>query len=112
MSAQCCNYQVLFVHRNLSEIAASQNTMLRRRGERNDTSDERALQLLAQQVSDARFFLRQPHFEVLELSYKEMLESPGPHAQRIADFVGQPLDVEKMASVVDVRLYRTRSEGR
>jgi hypothetical protein len=103
------NYKVLFMHRNLREIVASQNKMLVRRGERNDTSDERAVQLLDEQVRDARFFLRRPQFDVLELNYGEMLHGARPQALRIAEFLGQPLDVEKMAQVVDVQLYRNRS---
>ena len=103
------NYQVLLMHRNLREIVASQNKMLVRRGESNDTSDERAVQLLDEQVRDARFFLRRPQFDVLELSYGEMLSGARPQAQRIAEFLGRPLDVEKMAQVVDVQLYRNRS---
>jgi hypothetical protein len=103
------NYQVLFMHRNLREIVASQNKMLVRRHEKNDTSDERAVQLLDEQVRDARFFLRRPHFEVLELNYGEMLKSARPEGQRIAEFLGRPLDVDKMAQVVDVQLYRNRS---
>jgi hypothetical protein len=103
------NYKVLFMHRNLREIVASQNKMLVRRGERNDTSDERAVQLLDEQVRDARFFLRRPQFDVLELNYGEMLQGARPQALRIAEFLGQPLDVEKMAQVVDVQLYRNRS---
>jgi len=103
------NYQVLLMHRNLREIVASQNKMLVRRGESNATSDERAVQLLDEQVRDARFFLRRPQFDVLELSYGEMLQGAGPQAQRIAEFLGRPLDVEKMAQVVDVQLYRNRS---
>jgi hypothetical protein len=103
------NYQVLFMHRSLREIVASQNKMLVRRGEKNDTSDERAVQLLDEQVRDARFFLRRPQFDVLELNYGEMLQGARPQALRIAEFLGQPLDVEKMAQVVDVQLYRNRS---
>jgi len=103
------NYQVLFMHRNLREIVASQNKMLVRRGERNDTPDERAVQLLDEQVRDARFFLRRPQFEVMELSYGEMLQGGRAQATRIAEFLGEPLDVEKMAQVVDVQLYRNRS---
>jgi hypothetical protein len=103
------NYKVLFMHRSLREIVASQNKMLIRRGERNDTSDERAVQLLDEQVRDARFFLRRPQFEVLELNYGEMLQAARPQALRIAGFLGEPLDQEKMAQVVDVQLYRNRS---
>jgi hypothetical protein len=103
------NYKVLFMSRNLREIVASQNKMLVRRGERNDTPDERAVQLLDEQVRDARFFLRRPQFDVLELNYGEMLNSSRPEAQRIAEFLGQRLDIDKMAQVVDVQLYRNRS---
>ena len=103
------NYKVLFMHRNLREIVASQNKMLARRGERNDTPDQRAVALLDEQVRDARFFLRRPQFEVLELNYRETLDSPRPLALKMAGFVGEPLDVEKMTQVVDVQLYRNRA---
>ena len=103
------NYQVLFMHRNLKEIVAPQNKMLARRGEKNDTPDERAIALLDEQVRDARFFLRRPQFEVLELNYRETLDSPRPLALKMAGFVGRPLDVDKMTQVVDVQLYRNRS---
>jgi hypothetical protein len=83
--------------------------MLVRRGEVNDTPDERALSLLEEQVRDARFFLRRPQFDVLELNYKETLDGPGPPARRIAEFLGEPLDVAKMAEVVDQQLYRNRA---
>jgi len=103
------NYRVLFMHRSLREIVASQNKMLIRRGEVNGTPDERALSLLEEQVRDARFFLRRPQFDVLELNYKETLDGPAPQARRIAEFLGEPLDVAKMAEVVDQQLYRNRA---
>jgi hypothetical protein len=103
------NYKVLFMHRNLKEIVASQNKMLARRGEKNDTPDERALALLDEQVREARFFLRRPQFDVLELNYREILDAPGPVAVKMAAFVGGPLDVQKMTQVVDLQLYRNRA---
>ncbi len=39
----------------------------------------------------------------------EMLQGARPQALRIAGFLGEPLDLEKMAQVVDVQLYRNRS---
>jgi hypothetical protein len=103
------NYKVIFMHRNLREIVASQNKMLVRRGKKNDTPDERAVQLLEEQVRDARFFLRRAQFEVLELNYGEMLQDARPAALRMAQFVGEGLDVDKMVEVVDVQLYRNRA---
>jgi hypothetical protein len=103
------NYKVLFMHRDLREIVASQNKMLVRRGEKNETPDDRAVELLEDQVRDARFFLRRPQFEVLELNYAEMCRSARPEAARMAAFLDGGLDVEKMVGVVDVQLYRNRS---
>ena len=103
------NYKVLFMHRDLKEIVASQNKMLARRGEKNDTPDERAVALLDEQVRDARFFLRRPQFDVMELNYREIVDAPGPVATEMAAFVGGPLDVDKMKQVVDVQLYRNRA---
>ena len=103
------NYKVLFMHRSLHEIVASQNKMLARRGESNDTPDDRAVQLLEEQVRDARFFLRRPQFEVLELSYAEVIQAARPQALRMAGFVGARLDVDRMVEVVDRQLYRNRA---
>jgi hypothetical protein len=103
------NYKVILLRRDLREVVASQNKMLARRGEPNETSDERALELLEQQLRDARFFLRRPQFEVLELGYGEILGNPALHARRMAEFLSRPLDVAKMAEVVDERLYRNRA---
>jgi hypothetical protein len=103
------NYKVVFMHRNLREIVASQNKMLSRLGKPNDLPDEAAVQLLTTQEKEAGFFLRRPQFDVLELQYSEVLAGARAQAQRIADFVGEPLDVEKMAAVVDKELYRNRA---
>jgi hypothetical protein len=103
------NYQVVFMHRNLREIVASQNKMLSRLGKPNDLPDEAAIQLLGAQVKDAGFFLKRPQFEVLELNYTDTLSGARGQAVRIAEFLGRPLDVEKMASVVDAQLYRNRA---
>jgi hypothetical protein len=102
------NYKVVFMHRNLREIVASQNKMLSRLGKPNDLPDEAAVQLLGAQVKDASFFLKRPQFEVLELNYTDTLAGARAQAERMRDFLGQPLDVEKMASVVDAQLYRNR----
>jgi hypothetical protein len=105
------NYQVVFMHRNLREIVASQNKMLARLGKPNDLPDDTAVQLLGAQVKDATFFLKRPQFEVLELNYAETLAGARAQAVRMAKFLGRRLDVEKMASVVDAQLYRNRAGG-
>jgi hypothetical protein len=103
------NYRVIVMHRNLREIVASQNKMLARLGTPTDQPEEAAAELLAAQARDAAFFLRRPHFEVLELHYAETLQRPRAQAERMARFLGGGLDVDKMAAVVDAQLYRNRA---
>ena len=103
------NYQVVFMHRNLREIVASQNKMLSRLGKPNDLPDEAAVQLLGAQVKDASFFLKRPQFDVLELNYADTLANARQTAERMAKFVGGRLDVGNMAAVVDEQLYRNRA---
>ena len=103
------NYKVVFMHRNVREIVASQNKMLAHRGETTAPPDDRAIELLEKELADARFFLRRPQFELLEVHYKEALEHPQEQARRIAEFIGLPLDVVKMSGVVEMALYRNRA---
>jgi sulfotransferase family protein len=103
------NYKVVFMQRDLREIVASQNKMLDHRGEAHPLPDDRALELLERDLADARFFLRRPQFDVLELRYADALADPAVQARRIARFLGTPLDVERMAQAVSPELYRNRA---
>jgi hypothetical protein len=105
------DYQVLFMNRDLHEVLASQAKMLARRGETSDTSDERMLQGFEQHQARVKAMLQmQPHFTVLEINYRDVLEDPRQHATRIRNFVGRALDVDSMAHAVDPELYRNRRD--
>jgi hypothetical protein len=103
------NYQVIFMRRDLGEVLASQRKMLERRDEVDGTPDERMLEHYESHLWRVGYRLRRwPHFESLDVSHRAVLDDPPTEAQRIAAFLGRPLDVEKMAAVVDQRLYRNR----
>lgn len=103
------NYKVLFMRRNLQEILASQTKMLERRGESSETSDERMIELYEDHLWKVnRLLKREPHIEALDVPYRSVLDNPAEQAGRIHDFLGLPLDLEKMAGVVDKSLYRNR----
>ena len=103
------NYQVIFMHRNLHEVIASQNKMLERRGEPKGEDDER---LLASYASDLektkRLLAARPCFQVLDVDYKAVLDDAAGESGRIGSFVGESLNVQAMAAVVDQELYRNR----
>ena len=103
------NYKIIFMIRNIEEVLASQAKMLDRRGEDSDTSDERMTDLYAGHLAQTKRLIRMsPHFHVMELKYRDALNDARAQAERINEFLGRPLDVEKMVSVVDERLYRNR----
>ena len=106
------NYKVIFMHRDLSEVLASQRKMLDRRGETDETPDERMMELWQDQLWRATYLLRHaPQFEWVELGYRETLQDPAAAAARIAGLV-EGLDERAMAEVVDPALYRNRAEPR
>jgi len=105
------NYKVLFVRRDLREVLASQAKMLERRGEANETDDERMLELYENDLWKANYLLQNhSRFETLMVSYRDVLDNPVEQAQKISEFLGSGHDAEKMAAAVDPKLYRNRAE--
>lgn len=108
------SYKVLFMHRAMAEIMASQRKMLIRRGEDPDRVDEEELaEMMERHVRQTKDWLAtQPRFQVLDIDYSAALADPVPHVRQINTFLGGFLDEEAMAGVVDPELYRNRIERR
>ena len=105
------NYKIIFMRRHFDEVLASQKKMLERRGETDDTPDEQMVKNYKDHLHKVNVALRmRPQFESLDIDYAKALEDPRDAALRIRAFLGLPLDVEKMAAVVDDRLYRNRAK--
>ena len=103
------NYKVILMRRDLSEVLASQRKMLDRRGETDDTPDERMIELWQDQLWRANYLLRHgPQFEWVEIGYRDALQDPAAAAARISALV-DGLDERAMAEVVDPSLYRNRA---
>jgi len=102
-------YKVIFMRRNLDEVIASQNKMLDRRGEPQGGDDAKMIGLYKTPLRKVEFLLRErKNFESLDVDYKQALEQPREYAERVSRFLGLPLDVGRMAEVVDPELYRNR----
>ena len=107
-------YKVIFMHRDLEEVIASQNKMLVRRAEPvgSEADDQKMIQRYRTHLRKVEFVLEQkPNVESIDVRYRAVLDSPRGHAQQVADFLGMKLDVEKMAAAVDRSLYRNRREA-
>ena len=103
------NYQVIFMNRKIAEVLASQQKMLERRGESSGVPDEKMAELFERDLKEAKFFLRRPHFEVLDIDYNEAIENSRRMAEKLTSFLGGSMDVDKMCGVVDRSLYRNRA---
>jgi hypothetical protein len=103
-------YKVVFMRRTLAEVLASQRQMLIRRDKPTDaTSDEKMAEFFTAHLRRVETWLaEQPNVDVLYVSYNDMMQDPASHCARIVEFLGLPLDPERMASVASGTLYRQR----
>jgi hypothetical protein len=103
-------YKIVFVRRDLKEVLASQQAMLARRGEpAGDSSDEDMARIFAAHLAQVEAALgRRARCEVLYVNYRDALRDPRKVAGDIGRFLGRPLDLDRMAGVVDDQLYRNR----
>lgn len=103
-------YQVIFMKRPLDEILASQNKMLERRGEPNTADDSQMRELFETHLWRVQRFLRKKrNFHTQYVGYRETIVEPMVEARRVCGFLGDTLDAELMAAVVDPSLYRNRA---
>ena len=106
------NYRVIFLRRDLREVLASQEKMLDRRGEANETDDAKMVEIYESHLWRVDYLFRKSrHLERLEVQYADVVAEPRREAARIAAFLGGGLDVDEMAAAVDPKLYRNRRQG-
>ena len=105
------DYRVIFMQRDLREVVASETTMLLKRGALAEPPDEQKTLAVYQQHLDKvhRFLSTRRCFETITVNYRDALEKPRHAAERMREFVGQPLDLDEMARVADPSLYRNRA---
>jgi len=103
-------YKIIFVERAMPEILASQKKMLVNRGEENKFSDAEMEEQYRAHLKAVRPWLaRQPHMETLYVDYNKMVAEPAPIVARIVEFLGMPLNAERMSAVPNAQLYRNRA---
>ena len=104
------HYKVLFMERQIPEILASQRKMLARRNETSNISDAEMEAQFREHLKGIKYWLaRQPNMDVLYVDYNRMMANPDEDCPKIVAFLGMPLDVEKMRSVPNEKLYRNRA---
>ena len=104
------SYKVIFMHRNMEEILASQKKMLINRNENTlKVDDKKMAGMFTKHLRQIDEWVNsQDNFKRIEINYNKMMENPLPWFEQTAFFLGAALDVQKMKGVVDSRLYRQR----
>jgi hypothetical protein len=104
------SYRIIFMRRDMDEVLTSQRKMLHASGAPAEaTADERIASGYRAHLDAVNDLLSgRPCFEVLDLSYEDVISGPSEQAERINQFLGGGLDVSRMAATVDPALYRNR----
>lgn len=104
------NYRVIFMQRKLAEVMASQRKMLIRHGEDPDKVSEGKLGGILEnhlrQIDE--WINQQSNVERINIDYNRMIADPGADLLSINLFLDGSLDVDKMAQIIDLDLYRQR----
>ncbi len=102
-------YNIVFVKREMQEVLLSQQKMM---GKKNDgkTFPVVLAEAFTKQLEKAEIWIKaQPNARVLYIDYSSIIENPISASIEIAAFLGNDLDAEAMAEVVDGNLYRNKS---
>ncbi len=103
-------YKIIFMKRDMEEMLASQRTMLDRLGRKGaSVSSEKMAELYEKHLRNVENWLaKQNNIDVLYVKYNEVIDNPEENAKVVSQFLGDRLNIEKMASVVEKSLYRQR----
>jgi predicted AlkP superfamily phosphohydrolase/phosphomutase/tetratricopeptide (TPR) repeat protein len=103
-------YRIVFMHRDLNEVVASQRAMLARLARTGARLDDRVLaRTYTRQLVQVQTWLRRrPEIQVLPVGYADALRDPAGTCARLAGFLGQPFDESAAAMAVDPALRRQK----
>jgi len=106
------HYRVVFMERDLREVVASQQDMLRARGKRGaDLADDALRGVFDRQLRQIKRLLAVGRFPVLYVRHRDCIRDPAGTAGRVNTFLGGSLDERAMAAAVEPKLYRHRAEA-
>jgi hypothetical protein len=107
------SYRVIFIHRNVDEILASQKKMLTNRGEDPEKfSQEEMKGVLVRHLEQVDEWIEgQSNITRIDIDYNKMLEDPEGEVDRLRAFLAIAGETEELIKVIDPRLYRHRVGG-
>lgn len=105
-------YRVIFMLRPLSEVLASQDQMLRRRGTYKEGVDSTAISSAFEKHLHEVYswFEGKSYLKAIRVSYHDVLHDPKSIGEELSRFLKIELNLEAMSQQVDASLYRNRKE--
>ncbi len=105
------DYDIVFMRRDIDEVLASQNKMLKHRNETDTTDDAAMAEAYRHHLADVRIMgRRKKNWRLLEVRYDTTVNDPAAAARAVNAFLGGKLDERKMVEAVDASLYRNRKQ--
>ena len=99
-------YKVILMERNMTEIIASQQKML---GKDPGIYPVRIAQSFEKELEKAKIWAdKEPYVHKLNISYNNLIKHAEPEIEKIINFLGQKLDMERIIKNIDVQLYRNK----
>ncbi len=104
------SYRVILMRRDTDEILASERKMLERLGKDPDhATDDRMAEIFRKHLEHlGGWIVNQRHISCLEVSYNGVMSDPRSVLEGVSEFFGGSLDVDRMVSIIDPKLYRNR----
>jgi hypothetical protein len=105
-------YRIIFMQRPLPEVLASQDQMLRRRGNYKEGVDPAVISAAFEnELRKVYAWLEgKAYVKAIRVPYHEVLSKPRQVALQLVEFLEMPLNVEAMTQQVDASLYRNRTQ--
>ena len=104
-------YRIVFMQRDLDEVLASQEKMLRRRHQPVPPAETMKASLTIHLDRLLRWIPLQPHMRLLLVSYNELIQEPEREVLRIREFLDGCPEPDRMLDAIDPSLYRNRCAG-
>ncbi len=103
-------YKIIFMNRDIDEVVMSQHKMLVRNGKAKEDTLPLNLKIsFTKTIKKVQSWATKNHnVDILYVNHSDLIQQPEKEAKKIIDFLGIDADYQKIASVVDEKLYRIK----
>ena len=109
VDGRLARYRVVFMDRDLTEVVASQRTMLDRQGRKGaDLSPDQLAKVYREQLEAVYQMLADRNIPWLMVRHADAINHPGRVAEQLKEAFGGILNAPAMTAAVDPTLYRER----